>query len=509
MSQSDIYFQLLLPPSADQLLSRPVGKLTPVPGQETESQSFIVLDCFDQSLRRSGCLLMEAGGNFELLRDGTPSITQQATGAPRFITDFPEGELTQALSHLSPLRKLLPVGSGTRSQTALAFVDDEGKTHCRARLLRFEAHEGRSLSLVELQGIRGYGKSLKLLQAHIQRLGGARAGSNALYKQLFPTLAAYDAKPEILISSDETAFDAANKIIASCIPILRANEAGVIADHDTEFLHDYRIQLRKIRSVLSLFKGVYDEAQTADLKARFSALAAPTGRLRDLDVYLLEREEYSGLLPESLRDGLDELFDIFAGQRAAEHEKLSGHLRSTEYKREITRLAKLFKRAKELKPGQHAELAAHDYACDRIWQHYRKVRKAAMAIDAATPDAEIHELRIRCKKLRYLIEFFSPVFPRAALNKLLKPLKRLQEHLGLFNDYSVQQESLQAFLQNPGKGREGAGLAVAQSVGALIAVLHGRQLEERAKVLISLERFNRPGTQQTFSDLFQNRKDDT
>lgn len=508
MSQSDLHFQLLLPTSAEQLIARPVGKLTPVPGDETEALPFIALDCFDQSLRRSGHLLLEAGRDFELLRDGKPLITLPATGKPRFITEFSESALKQALSGLSPLRKLLPAGSGTRAVTSLIFVDDEGKTHCRARLLRFETDEGRSLHLVELQGIRGYSKSLKLLQMHIQRLGGTPVRCSALYSQLFPTRVSYDAKPDILISSSETAFDAATKIIASCLPVLRANEAGIIADHDTEFLHDYRIQLRKIRSVLSLFKGVYDAAQTAELKARFSALAAPTGRLRDLDVYLLEKDTYSHLLPESLQDGLDRLFEIFSEQRAAEHAKLSKHLRSTAYKREIARLAKLFKRPKELKPGVHAGLAAHEYACERIWQHYRKVRKAAMAIGADTPDADIHELRIRCKKLRYLIEFFSPVFPAPALSKVLKPLKRLQEHLGLFNDYSVQQEALHAFLA-PDKGRNDAGIAVAQSVGALIAVLHGRQLEERDSVLMSLGRFNRPGTQQAFSALFQNQEDDT
>lgn len=508
MSDIGIHFQLLLPASAAQLATRPVGKLTPIPARESEPAPFTALDCFDQPLRRSGLLLVETDGRFDLLSTDASSVSQAATGSPRFITEFANGRLKQALGILSPLRRLLSIGSGVRHQTTLAFVDNEGKTHCRAKVLKFETDEGRSVNLVELQGIKGYAKSLNLLRTHIERLGGAPTDCGALYQQLFPTQASYNAKPEILIASGETAFDAANKIIASCIPVLRANEPGIIADHDTEFLHDYRVQLRKIRSVLSLFKGVYDDAQTAELKRRFSALAEPTGRSRDLDVYLLKTDEYRRLLPESLRNGLDALFDTFNRQRASEHEGLSHHLRSTAYKREITRLAKLFKRPKELKPGAHADLAAHEYACRQIWRHYRKVRKAASAIGPDTPDAEIHELRIRCKKLRYLMEFFSPVFPKPALNRLLRPLKRLQEHLGLFNDYSVQQASLRAFLQAPGKDHDSE-LEVAQSVGALIAVLHGRQLEERDKVLIRLARFKQPGIQQTFSDLFQNRTDDT
>lgn len=508
MSQSKIQHQLLLLPSVDHLISRPVGKLVPVSTLEAESTAFTALDCFDQPLRHSGCLLLEIDGHFELLRDDGPRLSQAAIGEPRFINEFTDGPLKQALSALSPLRKLLPVGSGTRQQIHLAFVDGEGKTHCRARLMSFASESGRKLSLVELQSIRGYGKSLQQLRAHIERIGCTPVSCAALYKQLFPTLASYDPKPDIAITDSETAFDAANKIIASCLPIMRANEAGIIADHDTEFLHDYRIQLRKIRSVLSLFKGVYDQSQTADLKTRFSALAAPTGRLRDLDVYLLERDSYHDFLPESLHGGLDALLDLISAERAAKQEKLSRHLRSAAYKREVNRLSKLFKQRKDLVGGPNAGQSAHDYACERIWQHYRKVHKAALLIGPDTPDEQVHDLRIRCKKLRYLIEFFSPVFSKPALNKLLKPLKRLQDNLGLFNDYSVQQESLHAFLQKTG-GKDGPDLAIAQSVGALIAVLHGRQLEERTKALASLARFNRPDVQQTFSDLFQPRKDNT
>lgn len=508
MSQHGIHFQLLLPGSAEHLCTGALAKLRPNVVQVTEPAPFTALDCFDQSLRRSGRLLLKTDDRFTVLRDDARAVSQTVKGKPRFISDFPGGPLKRALAGLSPLRSLLPIGSGSRQQTTLAFTDDEGKTHCRVKLLTFHTEEDRHISLVEVQGIKGYGKSLDALCEHIESLGGVSSSCGVLYNQLFPSVSAYDPKPVASITGAETAFEAANKIIATGLPVLRANEAGIIADHDTEFLHDYRVQIRKIRSVLSLFKGVYEDAQTAELKARFSALAAPTGRLRDLDVYLLTKPHYSQLLPESLQPGLDALFKVFGRHRAEEQKALAQHLRSTAYKREITALEKLFKRAQNLKPGIYANQSAQDYAAERIWQHYRKVRKAAESIGPDTPDAEIHELRIRCKKLRYLMEFFAPVFPKAALNTLLKALKRLQEHLGLFNDYSVQQEKLQAFLSAPEKGR-GSNIEIAQSLGALIAVLHRMQLEERDKIISRLVLFNRPGIQQTFSDLFQNRRDDT
>jgi len=68
--------------------------------------------------------------------------------------------------------------------------------------------------------------------------------------------------------------------------IARQNEDGIKADYDTEFLHDYRVSLRKVRSVLSLFKG-----ENIALKQAFSDIMKGTNQLRDLDVYLLDKQE--------------------------------------------------------------------------------------------------------------------------------------------------------------------------------------------------------------------------
>lgn len=506
MTEPPIDLYSLPPNTTDDLALVAFGKLTPLP-LESSASAFTALDSFDQALRRSSRLLLKAGISYELLGHHGQLASQTVKRQPRFITDFPNGPVKRALRGLSPLRSLLTIGSGEIHKQTLAFVDNDGKTHCRAYLLRFTSGEGHTATLSALQGIRGYDESLALLRKHIVNLGGNRCTIDPLYGQLFPDQATYDPKPQISVSATQTAFDAATQIIAGHIPLMRANEFGIIADLDTEFLHDYRVQLRKIRSVLSLFRGVYDEDLTTILKADFSALAAPTGRLRDLDVYLLEKQKFYDLLPDSLHKGLDTLFRLFSEQRAAEKAALAQHLRSPAYEKKINALAKRFTRPRGLKRGEKAGLPAHEYACERIWHRYRKVCKIAAGITPDTKDDEIHQLRIDCKKLRYLMEFFSPIFPAQVLARLLKPLKNLQDNLGLFNDYSVQQESLHDFLLAHGKNRKGADIEVAQSVGALITVLHGLQLQERAKVMKNFARFNRPKVQQTFKALFQERKD--
>jgi len=60
----------------------------------------------------------------------------------------------------------------------------------------------------------------------------------------------------------------------------------------------------------------------------------------------------------------------------------------------------------------------------------------------------IHQLRINCKKLRYLMEFFTLLLPPAEIKKLIRSLKMLQDNPGNFNDYSVQQQFLEKTLAN-------------------------------------------------------------
>ena len=78
----------------------------------------------------------------------------------------------------------------------------------------------------------------------------------------------------------------------------------------------------------------------------------------------------------------------------------------------------------------------------RIAKQFRRVIKDGKKILGSDEDEPIHQLRIDCKKLRYLMEFFASLFPKKKIGKLIRQLKSLQDELGLFNDLSVQQAYL-------------------------------------------------------------------
>ena len=70
-----------------------------------------------------------------------------------------------------------------------------------------------------------------------------------------------------------------------------ANEPGVRANLDTEFLHDFRVAIRRTRSLLRQIRHVIPLDVGRYFSTGFSWVGRLTGPLRDLDVLILALRE--------------------------------------------------------------------------------------------------------------------------------------------------------------------------------------------------------------------------
>ena len=84
---------------------------------------------------------------------------------------------------------------------------------------------------------------------------------------------------------------------------------------------------------------------------------------------------------------------------------------------------------------------------------------------------------------------------------MIKALKRLQDNLGRFNDYSAQQIALQEFLDQQLQGNKKVSPKMIEAIGALVALKHQMQLKERAQVMESFANFHSEETEQLIHDL--------
>jgi CHAD domain-containing protein len=210
-------------------------------------------------------------------------------------------------------------------------------------------------------------------------------------------------------------------------------------------------------------------------KKELTYLGKQSNRLRDWDVYVLREEQYRRLLPEEMRRDMELLFRQLREKRQKAHKKLVKTLQQERFRQILQdwqKLAGAIRRGEQVTERGH--LDAGQVIKPIIARQMERVLSDGRQIDSASGDDMLHKLRIDCKKLRYLLEFFASLFPGKLISVMVRQLKALQDHLGDFNDLAVQQQFLRDFLnQLPGDDPHLRGTCAA--IGALIGKLNERQ----------------------------------
>ncbi|MFQ5660808.1 MAG: CHAD domain-containing protein [Gammaproteobacteria bacterium] len=278
------------------------------------------------------------------------------------------------------------------------------------------------------------------------------------------------------------------QILYDLLGVMEQNEEGILQDSDPEYLHDFRVAIRRTRSLLGQIEGVLPERRITRFGRDFSWLGNITGPCRDMDVYLISFDAYQSSLPASKRGDLGPLQEYLYRHKEREHKRLTKALATKRYqklkhdwrdflKRPPVRVSKL----------PHAGRPVIHVASERIWRVYRKAIKQGRDIGPGSPAIKLHELRKTCKKLRYLNEFFQFLYPEREIRALIESLKTLQDNLGEFQDLQVQQGSLRTFALE--MERE-TGISSETRHAMEILVFRLEQRKQRVRVNFA-QRFNR------------------
>ena len=247
------------------------------------------------------------------------------------------------------------------------------------------------------------------------------------------------------IKPGESVYNVSVRIIKKYISSARKNERGIKRDINSDYLHDYRVGLRKVRSLLSMFRGVFPEEECRTVRKKLGYIMKKTNRLRDLDVHLLEKDRFFEMAPDEFQRGLVIMFDLIREDRREAMAGVRNFLCSSGYIDIQREISGVLKRPSDAARGPDAGVGVYDYAVKRIAEHYNDAMAVALSISPESTYKDIHKLRIECKKLRYIINFFQPLFSLSEVNEILLSLEGVQDVLGRYNDLSVQIEYLSSF----------------------------------------------------------------
>jgi CHAD domain-containing protein len=213
-------------------------------------------------------------------------------------------------------------------------------------------------------------------------------------------------------------------------------------------------------------------------------------------------EDYKSSLPEAIRDDLRPLCDFLRSRQKEEHGRLVEALDGQRYRELVEQWRKFLDcppPALEFAPK--GETPVVKTSSRRIWRVYKRILKKGKAITDDSPVGALHSLRIECKKLRYLMEFFRSLYPPGEINKAIKYLRRLQDNLGDLNDFEVQQKTLKDFGQRMVE-EEKAVAETLMAMGRLVERLEVGQREERRRFSKRFARFASPRSKKQFHELF-------
>lgn len=459
----------------------------------------VVYDTFDWRLFNEGTVFEvetepEANAVWRSFASGEVLGRFPGRVTPRFADDLPDAPSRERLAALIEMRALLPLATITSTRTVLRVLGDEAKTI--GRVVVDEASlsggpEPRTAlpAVIEVVSVRGYEKELAavddLLGAQVLlqpvtddvaiqavRAVGYRPGSyrSKLKVSLDPSVPAWQAWVDVLEVLHATMVE---------------NEPGVRDDTDSEFLHDFRVAVRRTRSVLGQAKGVLPPDALAEFRAEFAWLGGVTGPTRDFDVFLLSVPEFVAVLPPDRRQDLEPFRDFLVRQQAVSHRQLVAELDTERYATLLRRWAAFLAGPgldaadldAETVPLAHRPPAA--VVARRIHKAHRRLLRDGRSIHEDSEPEALHDLRKDAKKLRYLFECFGSLLDPDGVASVVRDLKALQEVLGEYQDCQVQIGSLEEFGQQM-LDQGGAPASALLAMGALVDQLAERERVARA-----------------------------
>jgi len=480
----EIELKLLVEPADQRRIARldPVRRLTAGPVRsQTLNNVYFDTPAFDLAAERVALRLRERPGRSGSTWVQTLKDAGRATGGlherQELEWSVPGPRVDLALIDASPLAGRF---RRPRIRDALkpVFATDFRRS---ARMLRFE--DGTTVELamdvgeiragrrtapiaeVELELVAGDAARLFEVAAAIvaavpARIGHASKAERGYRLARGARLGPPQKAQAVALDAAMTTAAALRRIMGVCVEQMQANEAGVLAGRDPEYLHQFRVGMRRLRSCLSVAALATGREAVAPLAGELRWLGTEMNPARDWDVFMTETLPPLAATFASV-PGIDALQRTGARLRVQHNRAVREALASRRYQALLLSLGALLARedldglrtaavppapdasAPSDAPAAAAVAVVHpldrpagEFAAAVLQRRDRKLRKRGAAVPDAPPEAR-HEVRIAGKKLRYAAEFFASLYPRRRVVRYAKALAGIQEILGALNDAAV------------------------------------------------------------------------
>jgi CHAD domain-containing protein len=242
------------------------------------------------------------------------------------------------------------------------------------------------------------------------------------------------------LTADTPPVGAARRVLTARLELVRDSLPPAVheADEDPEHVHQLRVATRRARAALDIFAGCLPSKVYKRARRRLRGLRRAAGEARDWDVFLLTLSERQGQATARPRPGLDFLAGYALSQRLAAQEHLveAGDGQPFAFDRLLADTVAAVHKPHDNGHGRGLIDLARPVLGDLL-----KGLDDAAGRDL-TDYAQLHQVRIAGKRLRYAMEVFADCFEPAFKDELYPAVEHMQEILGNANDSHVAGERL-------------------------------------------------------------------
>jgi CHAD domain-containing protein len=234
----------------------------------------------------------------------------------------------------------------------------------------------------------------------------------------------------------------AQQVIVEQFKRIAKRKKGVLADKETEHLHQMRVGTRRLRTALQVFENAIRLPRSANAK-QLRDLARVLGEVRDLDVQTASlKNDYLPALNQREQKKLERVLKVLIDRRKIAFAQMKVVLND-----EFERLHKAYMGWIE-KP-QFTDVAQlplvlvlPDVLSPLLSELCLHPGWLIQTEKISEDNAEVlHDLRKLCKHVRYQTEFFVP-FYGDEFRDWVQDVKKIQDDLGAFQDTQILQALL-------------------------------------------------------------------